>query len=111
RTGSGVTKERLLPRSEVSGARGCTSRRARALRGCLQGTRALPSTGRHPQRALPRTHALHGLWPVGDVGSMAATRTLTLPFDGRPSIVSRGRVQGIEPEIVAGLDGSVACWA
>src|SRR5262249_27666551 len=96
------------PERGLRGA-GLHGRSARAPRGCLQGTRALPSWLRRLQRALPTTHAVHGPWPMGDVGSMAAMRTLTFAFEGRPSSTSFGLVQGIDPEIVAGFDGSVAC--
>ena len=46
---------------------------------------------------------------MGDAGSMAATRKLTLAFDVRPSTTSFGLVLGIEGERVAAFVGSVAC--
>src|SRR5262249_52538458 len=99
------------PRSEVSGSGGLP---APLLGGAgvarvLAGDPRLTLDGVRRQRALPRTQALQGLWCVGEAGSMAATRTLTLAFDGSPSSTNLGCVQAIGAERVAGFAGSVAC--
>src|SRR5262249_8021798 len=107
------SRGRMIQRKPRPGARSPGRGRhglvARALRRCLQGTRASPFAGSRLQRALPTTHALHGLWPAGDEGSTAATRKLTFAFDGWPPSLNVTLVHEMGCEIVAGLAGSVAC--